>query len=342
MQHDEVTNLDPKEAWIQEQTWIASQVVVLPDDGWDKVDRIVEESRRFSLQSLAERLVVDDKMTLPYRYIGGVDVSYATSEAEESSCNSCSGSSVAVYVILDLNLLGRAKEQIVYQDIMLLDQTVEYIPSFLAYREVDPLEQLIRKQIQVRPDLGPDVILVDGNGIFHPRRAGIATVLGVRLNVPTVGVAKSLYCHGGLSKELVSQGLAVSLLAAKDWLVGNEDTLQTHQTDQLNSCMTPRPSFPVLLDEIPIRGELEGQVAESTTSTQQLDRKAILKSLYSLCHGLAVPLICRDTSFDTSSGDFVVACACNLVLTQPCGASGLATATTKQSIQAPTRVKTRS
>ena len=55
-----------------------------------------------------------------------------------------------------------------------------------------------------RPDLTPNVILVDGNGIMHARRAGVACFVGVRTGIPTIGVAKSLYCHDGISKSLIN------------------------------------------------------------------------------------------------------------------------------------------
>ena len=62
-----------------------------------------------------------------------------------------------------------------------------YIPGFLAYREapviIDAFSKLKNK---------PNLMFVDGNGILHPRRYGIASHLGVVLNIVTIGVAKKL------------------------------------------------------------------------------------------------------------------------------------------------------
>jgi len=67
-----------------------------------------------------------------------------------------------------------------------------YIRTYLSYRELPAYLAVLKKAKE--EGLWPDVVLVDGNGILHPRRAGIATHLGVLLDLPTVGVAKGHLC----------------------------------------------------------------------------------------------------------------------------------------------------
>ncbi|WP_457680862.1 endonuclease V [Thermovibrio sp.] len=64
---------------------------------------------------------------------------------------------------------------------------VPYFPGFLAFREVGILLSCFKK-LKRKPDL----VLVDGHGIAHPRRLGIASHFGVITKVPTVGCAKKL------------------------------------------------------------------------------------------------------------------------------------------------------
>jgi deoxyribonuclease V len=64
-----------------------------------------------------------------------------------------------------------------------------YIPGLLSFREGPAAIRAVRK-LFIRPTL----IFVDGCGINHPRMAGLATYVGVALDLPTIGVCKSVLC----------------------------------------------------------------------------------------------------------------------------------------------------
>jgi len=67
--------------------------------------------------------------------------------------------------------------------------TEPYVPGYLSFREGGPILAALAEL-----SVTPDVLLFDGSGRIHYRQAGLATHLGVVLDVPTVGVAKGLLC----------------------------------------------------------------------------------------------------------------------------------------------------
>lgn len=86
-------------------------------------------------------------------------------------------------------LLSWPELELVEYQIARIPTTMPYIPGFLSFREYPALlaawEQLSRK---------PDLLFVDGHGISHPRRLGVASHFGLLVDVPTIGVAKKRLC----------------------------------------------------------------------------------------------------------------------------------------------------
>jgi deoxyribonuclease V len=76
--------------------------------------------------------------------------------------------------------------------------TFPYVPGLLSFREVPPLLEAWAK-LSVRPD----ALIADGQGLAHPRRFGLACHLGMVLDLPTVGCAKSILVgtHGPVGEE---------------------------------------------------------------------------------------------------------------------------------------------
>ncbi|MEM4487957.1 MAG: endonuclease V, partial [Desulfurococcaceae archaeon] len=96
----------------------------------------------------------------------------------------------AAVVVYDLK-----NASVVEKSFSLAKVSVPYIPGLLAFREVPGY---VRAYSKLR--VTPDVIMVDGHGLAHPRAFGIATHLGLALSKPSIGVAKN-YLYGEIVEE---------------------------------------------------------------------------------------------------------------------------------------------
>jgi deoxyinosine 3'endonuclease (endonuclease V) len=87
----------------------------------------------------------------------------------------------------------------------------DYIPGFLAFRELGPTIELFNRLKKQRPELWPEVIMVDGNGILHKRQCGYASHLGVLLKTPAFGCGKTFFDVDGLHQSEVEEYLCKKL-----------------------------------------------------------------------------------------------------------------------------------
>ncbi|TLX93678.1 MAG: endonuclease V [Thaumarchaeota archaeon] len=133
---------------------------------------MIDYIRAIELQLRLSRKVVTKDCTNKIRKVCGVDVSYNNETARASAVVM---DAVTLDVLEHITLETKVK--------------TPYIPGFLMLRESKPILSVM-KSLKNNFDL----LIVDGNGQLHPRKCGMASYLGIILNKPTIGVAKSLLC----------------------------------------------------------------------------------------------------------------------------------------------------
>lgn len=135
---------------------------------WD-----LSPSQAISLQKRLSRKVITTGKVRKVRLVAGCDISSSIFSPEARA-------GVVVLTFPDLKVV---EERVVEGKVHF-----PYIPGLLSFRE-GPL--LLRAFSRLKND--PDVIFFDGQGLAHPRRFGLASHLGLWLNRPSVGCAKSRY-----------------------------------------------------------------------------------------------------------------------------------------------------
>lgn len=155
---------------------VRRETVDLGSFGFDDFQggRPLERLRRLQGQMVA-RLSLRGRRRVP-ELVGGVDVSYTKT-----------GEGVGAYALVEARS-GR----LVWSTTVRRPVRFPYITSFLAFRELPVLLDLI-DAVRGAGRLA-EPVLVDGSGILHPRRAGIASHLGVAAELATIGVTKKLLC----------------------------------------------------------------------------------------------------------------------------------------------------
>jgi deoxyribonuclease V len=123
-------------------------------------------------EKLRSEVITQDRLPEHLQYVAGVDMGFEDD-------GKIGRAAVAILSFPDLEVQETA---IAYRP-----TTFPYIPGYLSFREIPAVLDALA-QVQITPD----IILCDGQGIAHPRRFGIACHLGIILDLPTIGVAKSL------------------------------------------------------------------------------------------------------------------------------------------------------
>ncbi len=126
-------------------------------------------------ESLKPHLNIEDSFD-NMKTIGGVDVAYKNCDA------------FGAYVTMDYQTHNIVTTKSIHMTIKF-----PYIPTYLAFREMPLIKKLVANQ-------PPSLLMVDGHGLSHPSNMGLASHLGITLDVPSIGVAKNLLC----GKQLTS------------------------------------------------------------------------------------------------------------------------------------------
>src|SRR5512133_2254190 len=142
--------------------------------------------------SLRDRLVLSwDEREI--HFVGGVDIGLTHENARAA---------VVVFSFPELAPVESATAEV--------PLVFPYIPGLLAFRE-GPAFLAAWEKLNNKPDL----VMFDGQGIAHPRGVGIAAQMGLWLDRPTIGVAKS-YLYGRYAEPGPQAGDAVDLLDPRD------------------------------------------------------------------------------------------------------------------------------
>mgnify|MGYP006429931345 CR=1 FL=1 len=132
------------------------------------------------------------------KYVAGGDISF----------NRKSNTAAAGFVIYDIE-----KQELVEKAVTSAPLNFPYIPGLLSFREISPLLEAWKKLTTE-----PDAVMLDGHGVAHPRRFGLATHFGLWVDKPAMGCAKNVLT--GEFKEPGNKKGEVAKLLHEDDIIG--------------------------------------------------------------------------------------------------------------------------
>lgn len=225
--------------------------------------QVTTEQAKQIQKALASQVSTKNHIVAP-RFIAGADISAPGSK----------GLARAAIVVLRYPGLEIAEVRTAEHEL-----EFPYVPGLLSFRE-SPLVLSACQQLELTPDL----LLVDGQGLAHPRRLGLACHLGLLLDIPTIGCAKSRLwgSHGpvgaeaGDRVELVDEGEIIgAVLRTRPNVspvyvsVGHKIDLDSASHWVMQCCRGYRLPDPIRLAHLAAAGQFApGLRLEATTKIQ--------------------------------------------------------------------------
>ena len=117
----------------------------------------------------AKKIIPFDDPPFAGKYVIGIDVSYS----DDTACGCAS-------------VMNFQSKEIVHSETLVSPCEIPYIPGFFFLREGPIIIELLKRLEYTGP------VLIDGNGMLHPRRCGLASQVGIQMNRQTIGIAKTL------------------------------------------------------------------------------------------------------------------------------------------------------
>ncbi|MCE7742483.1 MAG: endonuclease V [Candidatus Heimdallarchaeota archaeon] len=118
-------------------------------------------------EGIAKKIILSDSF-LKSSIVGAFDIAYKENTA------------FAAGVIYDCSTKSVIEEKVISDRV-----EFPYVPNYLFLREVPHFLTLLDRIVNI-----PDIMIIDGHGIAHPRTAGSASIFGIIANIPSIGVAK--------------------------------------------------------------------------------------------------------------------------------------------------------
>ncbi|MBO8182659.1 MAG: endonuclease V [Archaeoglobus sp.] len=146
------------------------------DKAYDKIayGKIDLEKLKAEQNFLAKLVRLEDRLKLDeIKYVIGVDQAFEDFKGEKTNV-------ISAAVLMSFPELEVVEEKTLAEAV-----SFPYIPGYLMFREGESAIKVVKELAQPRT-----VVLVDGSGIAHPRRCGLACFVGIKTGAPTIGITK--------------------------------------------------------------------------------------------------------------------------------------------------------
>lgn len=183
-----------KKEWNQIQIDLGKRIIQKDDFDWT-VDESSSESDGGEADGGDRRLL---------RYVGALFLGFSKEDPNQG----CATLLIMAYPSLE----------VIYRRMELVKIDEPYMPSYLAFREIPAFRSLWNEMLERDSEIKPDVLFINGNGYFHPRRCGVATHVGIELDVPTIGVTKNFFQMEGLAMTPVRWEFKETCKELDDWM----------------------------------------------------------------------------------------------------------------------------